>query len=52
MIPKRKHLDEPIDRVQEDELTRAEQILLEIREDARRLKSRYSKETVVPEGGE
>jgi vacuolar-type H+-ATPase subunit E/Vma4 len=52
MIANRKNLEEPIERIQEDELTRAERILLEIGEDARRLKSRYSKETVVPEGGE
>lgn len=52
MIPERKNLEEPTDRVQDDALTSAEQILLEIREDARRLKGRYSKETVVPEGGE
>lgn len=52
MIPERKNLKEPIDLVQQDDLTSAEQILLEIRDDARRLKSRYSKETVVPEGGE
>lgn len=30
----------------------AEQLLLEIAEDARRLKNRYARETVVPEGGE
>ncbi len=35
---------EPVKEVQE--------ILLEIGEDARRLKNRYLKETVVPEGGE
>jgi hypothetical protein len=29
-----------------------QEILLEIGEDARRLKNRYLKETVVPEGGE
>jgi hypothetical protein len=29
-----------------------EEILAEIAEDARRLKNRYPKETVVPEGGE
>jgi hypothetical protein len=52
MIPNRKSPAEPLDRVQEDELARAERILLEIREDARRLKNRYLQETVVPEGGE
>jgi hypothetical protein len=58
MNPNRKNLTKPFDRVEpidpavEDELARAERILLEIREDARRLKSRYLKETVVPEGGE
>ena len=35
---------EPVQRVQK--------VLLEIGEDARRLKNRYPKETVVPEGGE
>jgi hypothetical protein len=30
----------------------ADAVLLEIAEDARRLKNRYAKETVVPEGGE
>jgi hypothetical protein len=30
----------------------ADAVLLEIGEDARRLKNRYAKETVVPEGGE
>jgi hypothetical protein len=35
---------EPVQKVQE--------VLLEIAEDARRLKNRYPKETVVPEGGE
>jgi hypothetical protein len=29
-----------------------QEILLEIGEDARRLKNRYLKETIVPEGGE
>jgi hypothetical protein len=29
-----------------------QEVLLEIAEDARRLKNRYPKETVVPEGGE
>jgi hypothetical protein len=29
-----------------------QELLLEIEEDARRLKNRYLKETVVPEGGE
>jgi hypothetical protein len=31
---------------------KVQEILLEIGEDARRLKNRYLKETVVPEGGE
>ena len=35
---------QPVEKVQE--------VLLEIAEDARRLKNRYPKETVVPEGGE
>ncbi len=34
------------------EADRGEEILLEIAEDARRLKNRYPAETVVPEGGE
>jgi hypothetical protein len=35
-----------------EETTESQEILLEIGEDARRLKNRYLKETVVPEGGE
>lgn len=42
-----------LDREAETETTETSQkVLLEIAEDARRLKNRYSKETVVPEGGE
>ncbi|HEY7698936.1 MAG TPA: hypothetical protein VIE88_11000 [Vicinamibacteria bacterium] len=42
-----------VDREARPETTEASQrVLLEIGEDARRLKNRYSKETIVPEGGE
>lgn len=42
-----------LDREAEPETTETGQkVLLEIAEDARRLKNRYLKETVVPEGGE
>lgn len=49
MTAKRK---EKVDLDREAEIQSAEEILLEISEDARRLKGRYARETVVPEGGE
>jgi hypothetical protein len=52
MIPNRRVGKEPTDLVPEEERESAEQILLEIREDARKLKNRYLKETIVAEGGE
>ncbi|HSF17110.1 MAG TPA: hypothetical protein VLK65_16285 [Vicinamibacteria bacterium] len=36
----------------EADVDRAEELLLEITDDARRLENRYLKETIVPEGGE
>ncbi len=51
MNPQRhEHLD--LDREQETTTETTRRILLEIEEDARRLKSRYPKETVVTGGGE
>ena len=46
--------NEPLDLDREADKTNeaGQEILLEIAEDARRLKNRYPKETVVPEGGE
>jgi hypothetical protein len=42
-----------LDREVEPEVRQTgEEILAEIAEDARRLKNRYPKDTVVPEGGE
>jgi hypothetical protein len=36
----------------EPEIETGQKVLSEIAEDARRLKNRYPKETIVPEGGE
>jgi hypothetical protein len=41
-----------LDREAETTPETGQKVLLEIAEDARRLKNRYPKETVVPEGGE
>jgi len=41
-----------LDREAEPTTETGQKVLLEIAEDARRLKNRYPKETVVPEGGE
>lgn len=52
MNPQRNDQVDP-DREAETETPEAGQkVLREIAEDARRLKNRYPKETVVPEGGE
>jgi hypothetical protein len=40
------------DRDPAENVESAEELLLEIAEDARRVKHRYARETVVPEGGE
>jgi hypothetical protein len=42
----------PVDLDADSGVETADAVLLEIAEDARRLKNRYAKETVVPEGGE
>jgi hypothetical protein len=44
--------NEQVDFDRDQGVENAEELLLEIAEDARRVKSRYAKETVVPEGGE
>ncbi|HEY7820409.1 MAG TPA: hypothetical protein VIG29_19450 [Vicinamibacteria bacterium] len=41
-----------LDREAEEITETGQEVLLEIAEDARRLKNRYPKETIVPEGGE
>lgn len=46
------HRNEQLDLDRDAELETPDKVLLEIAEDARRLKNRYPKETVVPEGGE
>lgn len=43
---------ERIDFEREGEVENPDKVLLEIADDARKLKSRYLTETVVPEGGE
>ena len=54
MNPHRPHGNAQVDLDREAEETTetGQKVLLEIAEDARRLKNRYPKETVVPEGGE
>ena len=54
MNPHRPHGNAQVDLDREAEPTTepVQEVLLEIAEDARRLKNRYPKETVVPEGGE
>ena len=37
---------------QDRDIDRADRVLLEIADDARKLKDRYLSETIVPEGGE
>ncbi len=52
MNPQRKEQVDLNREAEPETLEPGQKVLLEIQEDARRLKNRYPKEAIVPEGGE